>query len=144
LKGHLYGCKYEKSSRLPKAQYFAPYFGRGVSASHPGLQEGISYVAKILNVEVAETADDFRKIEREIRRGCFSGERAYVEQFEDYFFRKMKRKSSIVFLSVPRLAFNPPIKKIYLKKGTGFLGKGYYTFDKFYQAWGGNPIFESK
>jgi hypothetical protein len=64
-----------------------------------------------------------------------------VEQFKNYFFEGRKEKYSIVFLSIPRLAFNPPTKKSYLKRGAGFLGKGYYTFDQFYRAWGGKEIF---
>jgi len=48
LKGHIYGCDYEQGSRLFKTHYFAPYFGKTISASkkvqnlHPGLQAGIT------------------------------------------------------------------------------------------------------
>ena len=143
LKGHIYGCKYERGSRLPKAQYFAPYFGRIVSASHPGLQEGISYVAKIASVQVAETASDFKAIEKEARRNTeFYGDHDYIKEFRKWFFSKSREHSlSIVFLSVPRLAFNPTIKKTHLRKTPGFIGKGDFTFDQFYQAWGGKDIF---
>lgn len=141
LKGHLYGCDYKRSSRLPKAQYFAPYFGRKVSRSHPGLQEGITYVAKIVSVQVAETADDFMKLAKEAKKFGFDGKRDYVEQFKKYFFEGRNEKHSIVFLSTPHLAFNPSIKKSYLKRGSGFLGIGYYTFDQFYKAWGSEEIF---
>jgi hypothetical protein len=142
LKGHIYGCVYEKGSRLTKALYFAPYFGAAVSASHPGLQEGVSYIAKILSVQVAETKADFATIAAEARRTVgFRGERTYVDQFKKWFFDGSKITYSIVFLSVPRLAFNPAIKKRYLQGGKGFLGKGYYTFDKFYRAWSGEEIF---
>ena len=53
LTGQLYGCVYKEGSRLFKARYFAPYFGKKISGSrttqdlHPGLKAGISYVAKI-------------------------------------------------------------------------------------------------
>lgn len=139
LKGHLYGCQYEAGSRLPRAMYFAPYFGAKVSSSHPGLQEGIGYVAKIISVQTAENSDDFMAVVREMRGEGFKGERDFVDKFRDWFFDE-PRKYSCVFLSRPRMAFNPPIKKKTLRKGVGFMGKGYYTFDSFYRAWGGEQI----
>jgi hypothetical protein len=143
LKGHIYGCKYEKNSSLSEARYFAPYFGKDVSAIHPGVHEGISYIAKIVSVQVAETGHDFMAIAREVRKSHgFRGEPDYVKRVRDWFFYKGRtKKFSFVFLSVPRLAFNPPIKKSNLRKGKGFLGRGYFTFDQFYRAWGGEPIF---
>jgi hypothetical protein len=141
LKGHIYGCAYKMRSRLPKAQYFAPYFGRKVSASHPGLQEGVSYIAKIISVEVAETPADFMAIAREVRKKAdFNGEQDYVKKVKEWFWGRNK-KWSFIFLSVPRLAFNPPIQKPFLQKGRGFLNNHFYSFDEFYQALGGEEIF---
>jgi hypothetical protein len=141
LKGHLYGCPYAKTGRLSELKYFAPYFGRKVSDSHPGLQEGISYIAKIISVQVAETAEDFMRIATEVRKKTtFRGEQQYVEDFAKWFFEKRKRYSC-AFLSIPRLAFNPPIQKPFLQDGRGFLNRHYYLFDEFYQAWGGKEIF---
>jgi hypothetical protein len=141
LKGHVYGCRYETGSRLPKAHYFAPYFGRSVSASHPGLQEGVSYIAKIISLEVAETPAEFMAIAREVRRKFgFKGEQHYVKQVRKYFYGR-NNKYSFIFLSVPRLAFNPPIQKPFLQKGRGFLNKHFYSFDQFYQAWRSEEIF---
>ena len=141
LKGHVYGCSYALNSRLPQAHYFAPYFGRNISVSHPGLQEGISYIAKILSVEIAETPAEFMAVSREMRKKVgFRGDEDYVKQVKDYFFGK-QHKYSFVFMSAPRLAFNPPIKKPFLQKGRGFLNKHFYSFDDFYRAWGGEEIF---
>ena len=147
LKGHIYGCHYEPGSDLPKMRYFAPYFGQLVSASHPGLQEGISHIAKILSVREAATAGEFKSIVEQVKKETrFQGGQDYVNQVKEWFFGKSywgRKKTiySFVFLSVPCLAFNPPIKKGFLRKRPGQIGKGYFTFDQFYRAWGGEPIF---
>ena len=135
LKGHIYGCEKAKSSRLSNARYFAPYFGRGVSASHPGLQEGISYIAKIISVKTVESRSDFRKIVREVSdEHDFRGEDEYLDRIPKIYDFK-KDQFRFIFLSVPRLAFNPPIQKRYLKKGGRFQLNQYYSFDDFYRAW---------
>ena len=58
LKAQMYGCRYEKSSRLAEAHYFAPHFGQQIARDHPGVRVGISYIASIERVEVVETWKD--------------------------------------------------------------------------------------
>ena len=58
LKAQMYGCRYEKSSRLAEAHYFAPHFGQQIARNHPGVRVGISYIASIERVEVVETWKD--------------------------------------------------------------------------------------
>jgi len=62
LKCRLYFCDYEKGGRLPKMSYFAPHFGQKIANEYPGIRVGISYIARIIRVEVgghAEGATDF-------------------------------------------------------------------------------------
>ncbi len=61
LHGQVYGCWYEKNSRLPEAMYFAPHFGQKIAGIIPGIKSGISYVARIKEIEVIQSWDDFRK-----------------------------------------------------------------------------------
>ncbi len=55
LKARMYGCYFEKSSKLANALYFSPHFGRSIVNNHPGVSTGISYIAKIENIEVVES-----------------------------------------------------------------------------------------
>jgi hypothetical protein len=140
LKTRVYGCEYKASRNFSLVHYFAPYFGRDVAWTHPGLLEGISYVAKIESVQIAKTAEDFNSVTREARgNGWFKRNRRQVSEIADRFFPS-KKEYSFLYLSTPRLAFNPPIQKRYLSKGRGFLSKQYYSFDQFYQAWSGELI----
>ena len=67
LKAQMYGCHYEKSSRLAEAHYFAPHFGQQIARNHPGVRVGISYIASIERVEVVETWRDLLQTVREVR-----------------------------------------------------------------------------
>ena len=60
LKGHIYGFGARKNSQLYEARYFAPHFC-GDASAHPGLPKGVSYIAKILTIEFAETGAEFTK-----------------------------------------------------------------------------------
>lgn len=66
LHGQIYHCYHEPGSRLAEALYFAPHFGNRISSSHPGIQTGISYIARIERVEVIETFAEFAAAAREI------------------------------------------------------------------------------
>jgi len=141
LKGHLYGYKYTNASQLYEARYLAPCFGRWVPLFCPGLQEGISYIANIISVQDAETPADFKAIETQARKDGFRGEPKSVKDFKEWFFtgRRRHHRYSVVFLSVPRHAFNPPIKKAHLTESTRF--RKNFSFDELYQAWSGEEIF---
>ena len=47
------------------------------------------------------------------------------------------QKRSLLFLVSPRLAFNPPVKKETLQKGSGWLSKRFLSFDELFSAWSG-------
>jgi hypothetical protein len=142
LKGHLYCDYYKASSKIARARYFAPYFGRNVSFSHPGLQEGVSYVAKILLLRKIETFGDVARVARDARRETdFCGESDQIKKIKSWFNWKQNQAYNLFFLSRPRLAFNPTIKKKFIQKGTGWQVRHFYSFDEFYRAWGGEQIF---
>jgi hypothetical protein len=143
LKGHLYGYPYEKVSQLYEARYFAPCFGGDVPSLRPGLQKGISYIAKIISVKDAETRTDFLEIEKQARKDGFDGASDCVKDFKDWFFpKKNSKRFNVVFLSVPRHAFNPPIQKAFLTESTRF--KKNFSFDDLYRAWSGEQIWKNE
>ncbi len=134
LHGQMYGCTYEASSRLPEALYFAPHFGQEIAANHPGVHVGISYLARIEDIAVVETFDDLLKSVREIRGASWLNRNeqliAPVRQWD------WPKQHTFVFLGVPRLVFNPSIKKEKLQAGKGWLSKRVFSFDTLFQAWG--------
>jgi hypothetical protein len=136
LKARLYGCDYQRSSRLPEALYFAPHFGRSIAQLYPGINTGISYIAKIDTVAVVETWDELIAIAKASRGTTWLRlNRDYLEAIH----RKWPWKSvrySFVFLDSPRLVFNPPIKKTHLQSGSGRLSRRTFSFDEMFQAWG--------
>jgi hypothetical protein len=137
LKAQLYGCPFEKDTRVTQAKYFAPCFDQSVVEQYPGIQHGISYIAKIESIEVVATWSDFEKVIYSNRKGWWLRQnKKYLEPIRNEWTWDGSRKHTFLFLGKPHLAFNPPIKKVHIKKGTGFLGKLYLSFDKLYEAWG--------
>ncbi len=134
LKAQMYGCRYEKSSRLAEALYFAPYFGQRVAREHPGVQDGVSYIASIERAEVVETWKNLLEVVREVRGKQWRNGHMHLLQPLRGWDWKLRR--SFLFLSTPRLVFNPPVLKVKLVKGKGFLGKRFFSFDEFFAAWG--------
>ena len=135
LQAHLYGCHYEKSSRVAEALYFAPHFGQRIAHEHPGAKVGISYIATIERVEVVETWKDLLQITREVRgKQWLNGHMRLLEPLHRNW--KWPRKRSFLFLSKPRLVFNPPVLKESLQKGKGWLSKRTFSFDELFDAWG--------
>jgi len=137
LKARMYRCWYQKGSRLAEASYFAPHFGKRIARNHPGVQVGISYIARIERVEVVDTWQDFLKTVREVKEGQWLNRhmrllRPWHGRGHDWH----KKPRSILFLSTPRLVFNPPVLKENLVKGKGFLNERYFSFDKLFAAWG--------
>jgi hypothetical protein len=136
LKAQIYGCGYKKVSRFAEALYFAPYFGQHIARNHPGVREGISYIAGIERVEVVETWKDLLQAVREIRgKHWLKGHMPLLRPFHrgwDWHDTKL----SFLFLSTPRLVFNPPVLKGKLQKGPGFLRPKFFSFDKLFAAWG--------
>lgn len=137
LKSRLYGCKYQAGSRLSEALYFAPHFGKSITNVYPGVDIGVSYIARVESVGHATTWDDFRSLVLE-QRGA-----AWVKQQESVF-KDLRKKwtwnkdehRSFLFLGKPRLVFNPPVQKDWLQSGKGWLSRRFYSFDELYDAWG--------
>lgn len=136
LKAQMYGCHFEKRSRLAEALYFAPHFGQRIARNHPGVQVGISYVASIECVEVIETWKELLQAVREVRgKHWLNGHMLHLEPLRrGWDWRDNKR--NFLFLSTPRLVFNPPVLKEKLQKGQGWLNKRFFSFDTLFAAWG--------
>jgi hypothetical protein len=135
LKAQMYGCDYQKSRRLAEARYFAPHFAQRIARKHPGVQVGISYVAKIERVEVVETWKELLQAVRGIRgKQWLNSHMPLLQPLRRGWEWPSKR--NILFFSTPRLVFNPPVLKENLVKGAGFLGKLFFSFDTLFEAWG--------
>jgi len=137
LKARMYGSIYQKGSRLAEARYFAPHFGQYIARNHPGVRVGISYIARIERVEVAETWKDFLETVAEVRGG-----KQWVNSHIQ-FLKPLRgwhawdnTKLFFLFLSPPRLVFNPPVLKENLQEEKGFLSKHFFSFDTLFAAWG--------
>jgi len=146
LKANMYGCYYEASSQLSEALYFAPHFGQTIANETPGIGVGISYVARIEQVEVVETWNDLHHAVQSVRKGLWwnshQDEISPLQNAPNWEWHKGSKKYSFLFLSKPRLVFNPPINKERLQKGKGWLSKRVFTFDQLFKAWGGQTLWE--
>lgn len=136
LKAQMYGCDYQKGSRLAEARYFAPHFGQHIARNHPGVHVGISYIARIEQVEFVETWKDLLQVVCEARgKHWLNSHMPYLQPLRrGWNWRDTQR--NFLFLSVPRLAFNPPVLKGNLQKGSGWLSKRFLSFDTLFEAWG--------
>jgi len=136
LKAQMYGCDYQERSRLAEALYFAPHFGQQIARNHPGVRVGISYIASIECVEVVETWRDLLQAVREVRgKQWLNGHMPVLQPLRrGSDWRDTKR--SFLFLSTPRLVFNPPVLKGNLVEGAGWLAKRFFSFDTLFAAWG--------
>lgn len=139
LKAQLYGCLYEANSRLPEALYFAPHFGQEIARRYGGVRPGISYIARIDQLEIVETWQDLFDSVRRVRgKAWWNAHSDYIQPLENAPKWKWNgdHKYSFLFLATPRLVFNPPINKEKLQKGKGWLSKRTFSYDQFFQAWG--------
>jgi hypothetical protein len=135
LKAQMYGCPFEKRSRLAQSLYFAPHFGQKIARKHPGVQVGISYVAGIERVEVIETWRELLRVTLEVRgKHWLNGHMPLLELHRRWNWTDAKR--NFLFLSTPRLVFNPPVLKENLQEGKGWLNKRFFSFDNLFAAWG--------
>lgn len=143
LHARLYTCLFERGSRLAESMYFAPHFGARIANDHPGICQGISFIAKLENVEVVDSWDNLRAtLERARGRRWYRQNKVLLEGWRPTAnsslreeWRKDKKVRSILFLGEPRLVFNPPIKKDNLQKGKGWLSKRFFSFDELFKAW---------
>ena len=135
LKGRIYGCNYQRNSRLPEALYFAPHFGNSIAQAHPGVKQGVSYIARIEAVEVVASWEQLLEVAKDHRGGQWLNKhRSYLEGIHKKWHWGKQRRS-FLFLGEPRLIFNPPVKKDNLQKGKGFLSKRTFSFDQLFEAW---------
>jgi len=139
LKAQMYGCWYEEGSRLPEALYFAPHFGQNIAYEHPGVHVGISYIARIERVEVVETWQELMNAIVSIRGKHWLNSHLHeikpLKTAPTWEWRSRKKRS-FLFLSIPRLVFNPPLHKEKLQKGKGWLSKRFLSFEQLFSAWG--------
>ncbi|HUT57520.1 MAG TPA: hypothetical protein VNA25_06680 [Phycisphaerae bacterium] len=135
LKGCMYGCSYAAGSRLPEALYFAPHFGRAIADQHPGVRVGISYIARIERVEVVDSWEDMLATTRAVRgKGWLAKHQCLLKPIHSKWRWKGVRYH-FLYLSVPRLVFNPPVVKERLQTGHGWLSKRFMSFDELFEAW---------
>jgi hypothetical protein len=136
LKAQMYGCWYEKSSKLAEALYFAPHFGKSIAHNHPGVTAGISYVAKIEHIEVVESWKELILAIKQLRgKQWINTHKQYLDEIHSEWNWKVKKARSMLFLGPPRLVFNPPIKKDNIQSGKGFLSKRTFSFDELFEGW---------
>jgi len=126
---------------LTEANYFAPHFGQNIANLHPGISIGISYVAQIKTIEIAESIEDVKNIIRKNRGKMWLKKNMKLVQpiLDDWSWKNVRR--NFLFLGEPRLVFNPAVKKELLQKGKGWLGKRYLTFDELFKAWSGKSLY---
>jgi len=141
LHGRLYGCDFKRNSSITEANYFAPHFGQNIANLHPGISVGISYVAQIEGIEIAESIIDVKNIIQKVRGKAWLKKNKYLLQpiFDSWSWKGIKR--NFLFLGEPRLVFNPAVKKELLQKGKGWLSKQYLTFDELFKAWSGESLY---
>jgi hypothetical protein len=136
LKARMYGCYFEKSSKLSEALYFSPHFGISIARNHPGVTSGISYIAKIEHIEVVESWKDFIAAVKDIRgKAWLNSHTQYLDVIHREWNWKDKKLRSMLFLGEPRLVFNPAVKKENLQKGKGWLSKRMFSFDELFAGW---------
>ncbi len=141
LHGRLYGCNYQKDSKMAEANYFAPHFAKKIANLHPGITTGISYIAQIESIEIAESIKDAKNIIRKNRGKAWLNKHLSVVQpvLAAWPWKNVRR--NFLFLGEPRLVFNPAVNKELLQKGKGWLSKRYLTFDELFKAWSGKSLY---
>lgn len=134
LSARVYGCDYKANSRLAEALYFAPHFGQSIEAQHPGITRGISYIAKVESIEYAETWGELTTLLVAKRGKPWWRRHAKVlgELHRDWSWPEPRH---YLLLGEPQLAFNPPVKKEKVQRGSGWLSKQFLTFDELFRAW---------
>jgi len=137
LKTHIYSCKYNEN--IHKCSYFAPYFGSKISCISPGVDEGLSYIARIYNhLQITNLEDLKLAILNHIK---FKKLKNYNRDIEEKFKllcedpgMQTREAFTLLLLDKPRKIFNPSIKKSNLLEGRGWLNKQYYEFDEIFEA----------
>jgi hypothetical protein len=138
LKARLYGCDYKRNSRLSEALYFAPHFGKKICDNYPGVQYGISYIAKVETVDTVETREDLLNIIKAVRgKHWLNSNKQFIKPILNKWKWGNGNQHNFLFLHKPQLVFNPPVRKENLQKGFGWLSKNFLSFDELFSAWNG-------
>lgn len=133
-KSRMYGCLHKGGSRLAESLYFSPCFGQKLAGKGIGARVGISYVARIEQIEVVGSFDELCETTAVVRGGnWFKKNESVIAHIKTWNWAE---RHSFLFLAEPRLVFNPPVLKDRLQKGHGWLSKHFYTFDTLFAAWG--------
>ena len=132
IKAGVYICEYKAGSRLPEALYFAPHFGASVVRNHPGIHQGISYVARIEKVEVVESWPEIRAALLEHHGKAWFKKHQAI--FKNVYWVKHRTKRSLVITSHPQLVFHPPVRKELLQTGSGWLSRNFLSFQELFEA----------
>jgi hypothetical protein len=141
IKGHIYGCKYEKGNKVVRAQYFAPHFGASIAHHQPGIFAGISYVARVERVFVATTWKEFMDGVCENRgKQWWNSHLELMKKLHSQWIWTENKQRSFLLLGEPRLVFNPPVSKDYLQEGKGWLSRRLFSLDDLFVAWGRKKI----
>lgn len=136
LKARIYGCYFEKRNKQAESLYFAPHFGYAIAKEHPGVSVGISYIAKIETVVVVSSWKEFIDAVVNVRsKSWLNSHSHYLNEIHKHWNWKDKKLRSMLFLSEPRLVFNPSIKKDNLQSGKGWLSKRTFSFEELFAGW---------
>ena len=138
----LYFCSFKANSRLAQALYFAPYLSRKGAAVYPGLREGMSHIARIEQVEMADSLNSAIGFVK-----AWPGKRLSPKVLASVKQLLRNRKwpadgTFVLLLGQRRLIFHPPILKSLLQEGAGFLSKHFFSFDQLFKARDGDPAYE--
>ena len=141
IKGHIYGCMYEKSNKVVRALYFAPHFGASIAWEQPGIFAGISYVARIEHVFAATKWNEYKDGVCEYRgKQWWNSHDELMRRLHSQWDWNKNWQRSFLLLGEPRLVFNPPVSKEYLQDGKGWLNRRFFSFDDLFMAWGRKKI----
>lgn len=105
-----------------------------IASKHVGIQQGVSYIARIEKLEIVEDWKHFIDTMKEYRTQFWirKNQEMLNEIHKGWDWTKQRR--IIFFLGKPINAFNPPIKKENLQAGYGWLSKSFLSFDDLFQA----------
>jgi hypothetical protein len=137
LKTHAYLCKYNEN--IHRCSYFAPYFGSKISSISPGVDEGLSYIAKIYShIQITDMEKLEFAIHKHIKDKKLKNFNRDIEEklkmIKEDPGNQKREAWTLLLLEKPRKLFNPSIKKNNLQEGHGWLSKQYYEFDEIFEA----------
>lgn len=134
IRGQLYNCRFVINSNLYKAIYFAPHFGEKLSCKYEGVENGISWIARIEELQIAENWDHMLESVKSKRKKQWVKNNGFLLDYLKINWKNEGDRRIIFFLGEPIRAFNPPINKNNLQGGKGWLSKTFLSFDELFKA----------